>query len=223
MNVGSDTHAAIDGSVVYRKSELGAAQLAETQRGPLSPRERQVLILLDGSRTIAELSEFFGAEAAWSLTVGLEAKGFVERADPEPRAEPVKDARRFVGASSVGQASKPARRWYQDWFVLVNLWMLELVLVMVVGLWLLQKRPSATIIPFGATSVQVPRSEGASADGSEDGIEALEAKGAATGSIGRSSQLPSPFTGSKAADGNPATRPAGHSALANGRKGAVSN
>jgi protein TonB len=75
----------MDTSLVYRKSGLGAAQLAHGRE--LSPRERHVLILLDGRRTIAELSDLFGAETIQRVVPELEEKGFAKRVDPAPADE----------------------------------------------------------------------------------------------------------------------------------------
>jgi protein TonB len=72
----------IDDSLVYRKSGLGAAQLATTHDRALSRSERRVLILLDGRRTIAELCDLLGAETVRSLVAELEAKGFAKQVDP---------------------------------------------------------------------------------------------------------------------------------------------
>ena len=77
----------IDDSLVYRKSGLGVAQLAVTHGGVLSLPARRVLILLDGRRTIAELSELFGAEVVQRLIPELEASGFAKRVDPQLSAE----------------------------------------------------------------------------------------------------------------------------------------
>ena len=161
MTVESDACMAIDdSSVVYRKSGSGAAQLAASTRGgPLSARERQVLILLDGRRTIEELSEFFGAEAIWSLISGLEAKGFAKRVDPDLPPEWANSVTRIQGdwlreePSAQQSSSMGSSRWHHDWFALVNLGMLAFVIVMVTGLWAIDRHPSK-VIPFGATSGQ---------------------------------------------------------------------
>jgi TonB family protein len=80
--VGDALRTTMDDSLVYRKSGLGAAQLAATHGRALSPPERCVLILMDGRRTIAELSDFFGAEVVQRLVPGLETKGFAKQVDP---------------------------------------------------------------------------------------------------------------------------------------------
>jgi TonB family protein len=77
----------MDGSLVYRKSGLGAAQLAAPHTPALSQRERHVLILLDGRRTIDELSGLLGADTMRRVLPELEAKGFVRRVDPQVPAE----------------------------------------------------------------------------------------------------------------------------------------
>jgi TonB family protein len=72
----------MDGSLIYRKSGLGAAQLATDHGQALSPRERQVLILVNGRRTIAELSDLLGADTVQRMIPDLEARGFAKRVDP---------------------------------------------------------------------------------------------------------------------------------------------
>jgi hypothetical protein len=73
--------AAMDGSLVYRKSGRGAARLAGPHGGGLTARERNVLILLDGQRTISELSELFDRDALPQLIRELEGKGLAKRVD----------------------------------------------------------------------------------------------------------------------------------------------
>ena len=77
----------MDNSLVYRKSGLGAAQLSADHGRALSPRERQVLVLVNGQRTIAELSDLFGADTIQRLIPDLEAKGFAKRVEPKIGAE----------------------------------------------------------------------------------------------------------------------------------------
>jgi len=78
---------ALDASGVYRKSGLGAARLAAPHSDALLPRERNLLILLDGRRTVSELSELLGAENVRRLMPTLLAKGFARRVDPRPDAD----------------------------------------------------------------------------------------------------------------------------------------
>jgi TonB family protein len=77
----------MDGSLVYRKSGLGAAQLAAPHTPALSQRERHVLILLDGRRTVDELSSLLGADTLGRVLPELESKGFAKRVDPQVPAE----------------------------------------------------------------------------------------------------------------------------------------
>jgi hypothetical protein len=145
MNVDSDSNTAIDDPVVYRKSGSGVVHLAATHGGSLSPRERQVLILLDGRRTIEELSQFFGAEAVCSLIASLEAKGFARRVDdaslPTEWAESVMRFQSYAGAFEppADEPSTAASRWHHDWFALINLAMLVVVIATVTGLWLIER------------------------------------------------------------------------------------
>lgn len=86
-DVNAPDHPTLDGSLVYRKSGLGAAQLATDHGKALSPRERQVLILVNGQRTIDELSDLLGAETVQRLIPDLQARGFAKVVDPEVPAE----------------------------------------------------------------------------------------------------------------------------------------
>jgi hypothetical protein len=149
MKIDSDTRMVIDDSVVYRKSDHGLDQLAVTHDGQLSPRERQVLILMDGRRTIAELSGFFGPETVWNLAGALEEKGLATRVDQPPRPRRNASARSDA-ASRSGDPPVPTLRWHRDWFALVNLAMLVLVLVMAGGLIAIDRRQSDGQPPFAA-------------------------------------------------------------------------
>jgi len=75
---------AIGGGLVYRKSARGVVKLAAVDGGQLSPLERQVLIMVDGRRTLAQLAELFGSDKLrlLSLLSDLEAKGLLKRVDP---------------------------------------------------------------------------------------------------------------------------------------------
>jgi TonB family protein len=84
---GQAIRAPMDETLVYRKSGLGVAQLAAVHGRALSRPERHVLILLDGRRTIGELSGLLGSDAVQRLVPELEAKGFAKRVDPTLAAE----------------------------------------------------------------------------------------------------------------------------------------
>src|SRR5258708_18635335 len=73
----------MDEFLVFRKTGLAVAELTATHGGTLSSPARRVLILLDGRRTIAELSDLFGADAVETLIPHLEAQGFAKRIDPK--------------------------------------------------------------------------------------------------------------------------------------------
>jgi TonB family protein len=75
---------AIDGALVYRRSSRGVVKLSATDGGQLSALERQVLIMVDGRRTLAELAELFAPKKLRLLSVlaDLESKGLVKRVDP---------------------------------------------------------------------------------------------------------------------------------------------
>lgn len=63
-------------STVYRKTEKGVNEIA-TRALRLAPRLRSALILVDGRKTDAELSQLILADAAGTLS-GLLAEGFIE-------------------------------------------------------------------------------------------------------------------------------------------------
>ena len=75
-----DAHPLMDESLVYRKTRLGAAELAATH-GTLSPPARRVLILLDGRRPVSELAALFGVEAVERAVSELEAHGYARRVE----------------------------------------------------------------------------------------------------------------------------------------------
>jgi TonB family protein len=102
----------MDDSLVYRKSGLGAAQLAATHGGTLSRPERHVLILLDGRRTVAELSDLLGAGTVRRVIPELLAKGFAKEVD-------LKLAAAWDGAITQiyvprAEPSRPKRDWRSD-------------------------------------------------------------------------------------------------------------
>jgi protein TonB len=73
----------MDGSLIYRKTRRGAAELTATHGGHVATPSRRVLIVLDGRRTVDELAELFGAEAVEHALAELEAQGLARLVDPE--------------------------------------------------------------------------------------------------------------------------------------------
>src|SRR5258708_747630 len=106
MTVGEALCAVMDDSLVYRKSGLGVAQLAATHGGALSPRERHVLILLEGRRTIGELSGIFGGETVQRVVPELQAKGFAKQVDATLAA----DWANAITQIQVGPRERPRRQ-----------------------------------------------------------------------------------------------------------------
>src|SRR5258708_10632476 len=98
----------MDDSFVYRKSGLGAAQLAATHNGALSRSERLVLIMLDGRRTIAELSEVLGADTIRRVVPQLLSKGFAKRVDPDFAAGWEGAVTQLYLGAPVAKPSRPA-------------------------------------------------------------------------------------------------------------------
>ena len=95
---------AMDESLVFRKTGLGAAELTATH-GTLSPAARRVLILLDGRRTVAELAELFGLEAVERAVPELETAGFARPIDPDREGA---DVLTEIYPGLVGEATGPA-------------------------------------------------------------------------------------------------------------------
>jgi TonB family protein len=73
----------MDGSLIYRKTRRGAAELSITHGGHVATPSRRVLIVLDGRRTVDELTELFGAEVVEQALAELEAQGLARLSDPE--------------------------------------------------------------------------------------------------------------------------------------------
>jgi TonB family protein len=104
-------------ALVYRKTRRGTTELAATH-GALSAPSRRVLILLDGTRTLAEIAELFGAESVEHIVSDLQAQGFARLADPDetstttqsippvlyPRPQPVPEEAQPRGRAWVGIA-----------------------------------------------------------------------------------------------------------------------
>jgi TonB family protein len=62
---------------IYGKTELGTATLGAA-RGALASSARQLLILIDGHRSVGELEGMFGADSLARLLPQLEAQGYVQ-------------------------------------------------------------------------------------------------------------------------------------------------
>ena len=81
---------------VFGKTETGTSILAAT-RGTLSPPARQLLILVDGQRSVMELAGLFGADAVEKHLPQLQSEGYITlvrpgRAKPAQPAAPAKPA-----------------------------------------------------------------------------------------------------------------------------------
>jgi hypothetical protein len=84
---------AFEASTVHRKTAAGRAELA-SRSADLSPRQRQLLVLVDGRRSDGELAALIGREALAELLAALRALGLVVSADQASgaRTEPVLNA-----------------------------------------------------------------------------------------------------------------------------------
>jgi len=123
---------AIDDLVVYGKSARGAIRLASPHDDQLAPRERQVLVLLDGHRTVGELSDLLGAQTTRTLIARLEEKGFAKRIDQARDTGSPGDGTRLLDDENDAPRTRPV--WYRDWFALINLAMAALMVA--IGIWL---------------------------------------------------------------------------------------
>ncbi|SRR5258706_166418 len=68
----------MDEKLVYVKTAKGVAEVA-TRGGALSLSARRILIMIDGRRTIAELSPLLRPGEIDTVVVALESQGFVQR------------------------------------------------------------------------------------------------------------------------------------------------
>jgi TonB family protein len=89
---------------IYGKTDLGTQTLT-TARGALASPARQLLILVDGQRTVGELAGIFGADAVAQLLPALEQQGYVQfLRDGEDAGPPS----RFADAADQAPAPAPA-------------------------------------------------------------------------------------------------------------------
>jgi protein TonB len=89
----------MDGSLIYRKTRRGAAELSNTHGGHVATPSRRVLIVLDGRRTVEELTELFGAEAVEQALAELEAQGLARLTDPESDSDTTQQVAMLDGYS----------------------------------------------------------------------------------------------------------------------------
>jgi TonB family protein len=73
----------VNSATVFSKTDLGASEV-RSHRGTLPAPARQLLILIDGQRTLAELARLVGASRLESLLLQLGDAGFVRRDDAAP-------------------------------------------------------------------------------------------------------------------------------------------
>jgi len=118
-------------------------------------------------------------------------RGFARRTDPAPAPEPVDGVTRLdVGSPGVGPP-KPTLHWHRDWFALTNVGMLALVILMASGIWLLAKRPSDVILPFGTTPAPLSPIDAGNAPEPNGDIDASDLERPGVGRIKPLSPLPS--------------------------------
>jgi protein TonB len=97
----------MDGSLIYRKTRRGAAELSNTHGGHVATPSRRVLIVLDGRRTVEELTELFGAEAVEHALAELEAQGLARLTDPESDGDTTQQVAMLDGYNYPPQPSQP--------------------------------------------------------------------------------------------------------------------
>jgi hypothetical protein len=66
----------LDEDLVFQKSEAGAREMAAPAHG-LSPKLRRALILVDGTKSVAQLAHLFRAGEVDAILLELQAKGLV--------------------------------------------------------------------------------------------------------------------------------------------------
>lgn len=87
---------------IYGKTPLGT-QAVETRTPPLPPRNRQILIMLDGRRDSAEFEKAFGAEAVAGILQSLVDAGLIES-----MAAPVQSASQASASASASATAATA-------------------------------------------------------------------------------------------------------------------
>ncbi|OAM52801.1 hypothetical protein A7981_05005 [Methylovorus sp. MM2] len=76
--------------VIYKKSDMGLAEISAAKR-TLNARQRQVLILIDGQRTLEHLENYLKTSDVASIAQALESLGYIKRTEDIvlPHAEPI--------------------------------------------------------------------------------------------------------------------------------------
>lgn len=95
---------------VFRKTNRAAEELRTRQHG-LSPRLRQLLILVDGKRSVEEISRAMPQPELGSQLAHLERGGFVERGaqlEAPPRGAQLETPARVAQRETPGRAAQPA-------------------------------------------------------------------------------------------------------------------
>jgi TonB family protein len=209
----------MDDGLVYRKSGRGAAQLAATHHGALSTRERHLLILLDGRRTIAELCDLLGAESVRSLIPELEAKGFAKRVDPALAPEWANAITQFQVTRPAGETPGPAPNRRSDGHPLV--WIALLTVAAVAGShWATDRFKSQADAAWRFDLGQALPMDSYGVPTSSDAIDANPPQQAAPAAIAPISRLPAVDlvrTGAAAPTARTALRVATHDGPAIGR------
>jgi hypothetical protein len=87
----------LDESLVFHKTEAGAREVTSPTHG-LSPKLRRALILVDGTKSVADLAPMFRPGEADAIVAELQAQGLVSLAGgeiapvPAPAGEPAPPA-----------------------------------------------------------------------------------------------------------------------------------
>jgi hypothetical protein len=99
----------LDRTATYHKSDKGLEAIGKRAGGELSPRQRSMLILVDGRRSFAELSRLGSVLGdAHLLLAQLEVEGYIEPGEPRtgPPSAPAPLNSDFGGLD--GATSRPA-------------------------------------------------------------------------------------------------------------------
>ena len=89
---------------VYFKTEAGLDEMQRRQAG-LNPRVRQLLILVDGKRSVVELRKMIAVDELGEFLSLLELKGFIAQCDEENTRTDAANYHHSVGRAYAGSAT----------------------------------------------------------------------------------------------------------------------
>lgn len=81
--------------MVYEKTVLGCNEFSSTQRS-LHFKERQLLLLMNGSRSNKDLEKLFKSEQLHELILKLESKGYIQRVGSNSIIKTISETRSYL-------------------------------------------------------------------------------------------------------------------------------